>query len=404
MRTAQRVASLAEKRLVFVLAGEVLGGAERNALLLASHLVRNEGAVVEICALDDRPGRARAVAAADDLPWTSVSTPWSGGRRAKALSLWRAARTLRGLRPDALLSSTNLPNVVCGLTWRFSGAQVSLWNQCDVLPTSRFSDGLFRRALHSSPLVVTTAFQARDWLAREWGADVRRIHVIRSEVSLPAAERSRKEWRAELGLADGDLAACMLGHLHVGKDHDTLLRAWRLVVDAFEGEGRRCVLLLAGRPAGTHHAIKALAFDLALRDSIRFLGDVEDVSGLLDAVDLAVFSSRSEALGRGATEPMYAGLPVAATDVPGIREAVGEPGIPFLALPGEVAGLADSILRLARDAELRARVGQANAELIRDRQSADVTTSAYADLLARALSGGLAAQPPEPSLAGWQHA
>ena len=186
---------------------------------------------------------------------------------------------------------------------------------------------------------------------------MRRIHVIRSEVSLPAAERSREEWRAELGLADGDLAACMLGHLHVGKDHDTLLRAWRLVVDALEGEGRRCVLLLAGRPAGTHHAIKALAFDLALRDRVRFLGDVEDVSGLLEAVDLAVFSSRSEALGRGATEPMYAGLPVVATDVPGIREAVGEPGLPFLAPPGEVAGLADSILRLARDAELRARVG-----------------------------------------------
>ena len=95
MRTAQRVASLAEKRLVFVLAGEVLGGAERNALLLASHFVRNEGAVVEICALDDRPGRARAVAAADDLPWTTVSATWSGGRRAKSLSLWQVARTLR---------------------------------------------------------------------------------------------------------------------------------------------------------------------------------------------------------------------------------------------------------------------------------------------------------------------
>ena len=181
-----------------------------------------------------------------------------------------------------------------------------------------------------SPLVVTTAFQARDWLAREWGADVRRIHVIRSEVSLPAVERSRKEWRAELGLADGDLAACMLGHLHVGKDHDTLLRAWRLVVDALEGEGRRCVLLLAGRPAGTHHAIKALAFDLGAarphplprrRRRRQWSARCRRPGG---------FSSRSEALGRGATEPMYAGLPVAATDVPGIREAVGEPGCPSL--------------------------------------------------------------------------
>ena len=284
--------------MVFVLPGEVVGGAERNAINLASHFSRAEGATVEICALDDRPGRARAIAEEEGIRWTSVRMPWTGGRSAKAFSLVSAARVLRGLRPDVLLPSTNLPNVVCGLTWRFTGAKLCVWNQCDVLGTKRLSPPLFSRALHASRLVVTTAFHVRDWLTAEWGCDASHVHVVRSEVSLPPPRESGEVWRSRLGIEPGRLVACMLGHLHVGKDHATLLRAWRLVIDRLRPKADP-LLLIAGRPAGTADAVKALAFDLDLRHSVRFLGDVADVSGLLEAVDFAIFSSPSEALGRG---------------------------------------------------------------------------------------------------------
>jgi glycosyltransferase involved in cell wall biosynthesis len=389
------VNGLAGRRVVFVVAGEVLGGAERNALALAVRFARVDGAEVAILALDDRPGRARAFAEAEGISWKSVRTPWVGARVARLLSLLRVVRTLRRLQPDVLLPCTNLANVVCGLTWRLTGARLSIWNQCDVLGTKRFSPRLFRRALHASPLAVTTAFHARDWLANEWGFDRRRVHVIRSEVTLPAPRDSRKEWRTRLGIGNDDLAACMVGHLHEGKDHDTLLRAWRLVVDALRRDGTDAVLLLAGRPAGTEDAVKGLAFDLDLRRHIRFLDEVTDISGLLGAVDLALFSSRSECLGRGATEPMYAGLAVAGTDVPGIREAVGELGREFLAAPGDEGALADAILRLARDPELRASVGKANAELIRARQSPEPTSGAYAQLLADGVAGRLQDAPEQ---------
>jgi glycosyltransferase involved in cell wall biosynthesis len=385
---------LAGKRVVFVVAGEVLGGAERNAIELAARFARVDGATVTICALDDTPGRAREVAEAEGITWRSVRMPWVGSRVAKAFSLLRVALVLRRLRPDVLLSPTNLPNVVCGLTWRLTGAKLCIWNQCDVLGTKRFSQGLFRRALHATPLVVTTAFHARDWVEREWGFDPRRIHVIRSEVRLADARDSRREWRSRLGLAEDDLAACMLAHLHSGKDHPTLLRAWRIVVDRLRDEGRDAVLLLAGRPAGSEDDLKALAFDLDLKEHIRFLGEVDDISGLLEAVDLAVFSSRSECLGRGATEPMYAGLAVAGTDTPGICEAVGEPGRPFLAPVGDERGLANAILRLARDPGLRARLGEANASLIRSRQCGEATSGQYATLVADALTGRLPARVP----------
>jgi glycosyltransferase involved in cell wall biosynthesis len=376
---------LAGTRIVFVVAGEVLGGAERNAIDLAVRFARIDGATVHILALDRRAGRARTVAAEEGISWTSVPTPWVGSRFARSLSLLRVALALRRLRPDVLLPWTNLPNVVCGLAWRLTGARLCIWNQCDVLGTKRFSQKLFRRALHATPRAVTTAFHARDWLAEEWGFPSERVHVIRSEVRLPDAYEGRAEWRARLGIGPDDLAACMLAHLHPGKDHATLLKAWRIVVDRLREEGRTTFLLLAGRLAGSADDVKALAFDLDLRERVRFLGEVADIAGLLSASDLAVFSSRSECLGRGATEPMYAGLAVAATDIPGIREAVGEPGLPFLAAPGDAPGLAEAILSLVRDPALRAQLGTTNAELIRRRQSGETTSRLYAELIATSL-------------------
>jgi glycosyltransferase involved in cell wall biosynthesis len=370
------------KRLVFVLAGEVLGGAERGALELARDLALGEGASVRVCALDGRPGPARGLATEYGIPWTCVPTPWTGSRAHKAASLVRVAAGLRRMRPDVLVSATNLPNVVCGLTWRATGAPLCVWHQCDVFGSVRIGRRLFRRALHATPVVIAAASHGRDWLVEQFDVDPRRVHLVRTSADLPPAREDRATYRARLGLDEDDFVACMLAHLHSGKDHATLLHAWRLVVDRLAPNGRRPVVLFAGRDAGGGNAAKALAFDLDLRDYVRFLGEVDDVRGLLEACDLGILSSRSEMFARAVAEPMGVGLAVAGTDVPGIREVVGTPGEPFLAPPGDAPALADAILRLALDADLRARIGRANAELIAARQSHEATSHVYAALLA----------------------
>jgi glycosyltransferase involved in cell wall biosynthesis len=123
------------------------------------------------------------------------------------------------------------------------------------------------------------------------------------------------------------------------------------------------VLLLAGSldsSDNTRDATKALAFDLGLGRSVRFLGQVKDVSGLLGAADFGVFSSRFESSPNGVLECMAAGLAVAGTDIPGVREAVGAQGYELLAPPGDAEAMAERILRLASDSALRSRVGEAN--------------------------------------------
>ena len=171
---------------------------------------------------------------------------------------------------------------------------------------------------------------------RELGAPRERVNVVLVGVKPIDVASLRGVWREKLDLANGVPVVSMLAHLHSGKDHATLLHAWRIVLDEI-GE-RAPVLLLAGRSSETEDQMKALAFDLELGRSVRFLGDIDAVAGVLAASDVAVLSSRSESRPHALLESAAAGLPIASTNVPGIREGVGVHQAPYLAPPGERRG------------------------------------------------------------------
>jgi glycosyltransferase involved in cell wall biosynthesis len=367
---------------VFVLAWAVLGGAERHALAVARQLFA-EGAQVEVLALTDEDGRFRAAAEAEGIGWHPCRIEWRGGRAEKARELARLAVALRRLRPDVVVPYCTRPNVLCGLVWRSTGASLCVWNQQDVGST-RIGRRLLARALRGTPLLIANSEAARDHLLL-LGAVPDRVHVVANTPVEHVAESDGSEWRSRLGISRQAFVVTMLAHLHVGKDHDTLLRAWRKVVDRV-GDGP--VLLLAGRPAGGEHAVKALAFDLALGSSVRFLDDVLDVGGLLAATDVGVLSSRGESAPNAVLESMAASLPVVATDLPGIRELFGERQRSFLAPSGDADGLALALLDLYADADLRRTLGEENRRLIVERMRHPAGRAA-AELIAAALGARL---------------
>jgi len=195
--------------------------------------------------------------------------------------------------------------------------------------------------------------------------DSAKIKMINNGVHLRPAEADRATWRKSLALSPSATAACMVANLHSGKDHTTLLKAWRQVLDGHPRTSEPPVLLLAGHSYGSAaEELEALALDLDLGKSARFLGEVRDITGLLTAVDIGVFSSRSEGCPNGVLECMASGLPVAGTDIPGLRQALGPDGYEFLAPPGDPGTLAKHILRFIADRDLRERAGARNRERI----------------------------------------
>lgn len=374
------------RRIVTVLGNLDLGGSERQALLLARHLSAEHRADVRVWALRGEPGRAARICDAEGLPWRCFRLGWPEGRSGRLREAARFAAALRRERPGLVLAYTWLPNILCGLAWRGSGARSFVWNQRDE------GRGLTRGMLHrlaarATPWFLCNNEPGKDFLAATYGVPSERLRLVRNGVILPPPGEGRREWRERIGIEDGRIAAVMLASVHPHKDHATLIRAWRAVLDGAAGGGPPPVLLLAGRSYGFEEGLKALAFDLGLGESVRFLGEVDDIGALLGAADLCVHAAHREGLPNAVLEAMAAGLPVAATDLPGIREAVGPEGAGLLAPPEDPAALAERIVSLLSSERLRAATGAALKERATRRFDAAAVCRETAGFLRSVLGG-----------------
>jgi len=149
-----------------------------------------------------------------------------------------------------------------------------------------------------------------------------------------------------------------VGRLHRQKAQDVLLQAfarlprelchWRL---AMVGKGER------------QAALQALSERLRLSDRVDWYGQVDSPHGFYAGADIFVLPSRCEGTPNALLEAMAHGLPAIVTDAsPGPLDLIRD-GVNGLVVPVEdAAALARAIERLARDPELRARLGRAARE------------------------------------------
>ncbi|MFJ9621490.1 glycosyltransferase [Streptomyces sp. NPDC101181] len=144
-----------------------------------------------------------------------------------------------------------------------------------------------------------------------------------------------------------------IGRLCDQKAIDLLLDTWALVAPARPGWTLR--VYGAGEDEA---ALKAQCTALGLDGSVEWMGRTDDVEGALAKSSVFVQSSRGEGFPLALLEAMASGVPCAAFDcAPGVREIVrdGEDGL--LAPAGDVAALADRLLRLTGNPRLRDAMG-----------------------------------------------
>ena len=87
--------------------------------------------------------------------------------------------------------------------------------------------------------------------------------------------------------------------------------------------------------------LKELAAELGIADHVYFIGRCDNVASLLFASHVGVLSSKAEGFANAILEYMAAGLPVVATDVGGVREAVVEGETGYIVPSGDDAQMAE---------------------------------------------------------------
>ena len=159
-----------------------------------------------------------------------------------------------------------------------------------------------------------------------------------------------------------------VGGLEPRKGLEDLIRAMKLVVSGVPSV-RLIVVAKAGfRGTDQWSAYESLANSLGLTDRIdcHESVDQETLLGFYSDCDVLALPSKNEGWGLALMEAMACGKPVVATRVGGIPELVENGTEGMLVEAGDVKGIADSITKLLHDPALRARMGRAGKQRVKE--------------------------------------
>ncbi len=176
--------------------------------------------------------------------------------------------------------------------------------------------------------------------------------VLLDEVRASAGERAAV--RSELGVGVGDVVILTVGNLRRTKAYPDLLHAARLVIERFPQ-----VRFVAVGQGPLEKELHDRRDALGLEHRFTFVGYRSDVLRLLAGADVFTLASRYEGYPVAVLEPLAAGLPVVATAVGGVPEAVTSGVDGLLVPPGEPEELAAALLEMIEDPQRREKMGQA---------------------------------------------
>ena len=172
-----------------------------------------------------------------------------------------------------------------------------------------------------------------------------------------AAQAQRSEARAELGFGPDDIVAGTVANFRAQKAYPDLLEAVHLAADRAP---RLRVVAVGQGPLEAE--IRSQHDRLGLGDRFRFLGYRHDALRVLAACDIFTLASRYEGYPIALMEALAIGLPVVATAVGGVPDAVRQGVEGILVPPARPDLLADALVELATDPVLRARFADAALE------------------------------------------
>lgn len=262
--------------------------------------------------------------------------PWLG----RLISTRRTFFTDHGSRPE-----------------NYEPARAPLWKRLAVrminLPLTRvISVSEFNRNC-----MTTMDLLPRDRFARVYNAvDFSRI--------AKSAERGRR-FREQHGIPLDRTVVLQVSWIIPAKGIDDVLEAARLVV----GSNPKVHFVMVGEGDDRARYTK-LAKEMGLEDYFTWTGLVDDPfgEGVYDAADIVCQASRwQEAFGQVIAEAMASGKPVIGTRVGGIPEVVEDGVSGFLIDKHNPGELAEKILLLANDRELRLSLGQTGREICREK-------------------------------------
>lgn len=282
-----------------------------------------------------------------------------------ARALWSLYCAFRRTRPDIVHTHTSKAGFIGRLAAWLARVPVIVHTMHE--PPHNAAGGRFTRALyiwlerlaaHLATHVITVSYANEREIMRQRLVSRAKLSVVREGLDLrgyPRAADPRAAVRA-LGIDDGAPVVGAVGRLEEAKGHTWLIQAARRVLA--EIPQARFVIVGGGH---LRDRLQSEIDALGLHDRVLLTGYREDMLALMQGFDVFALPSLWEGLGIVLLEAMAYARPVVASGVGGVNDVVidGETGL--LVPPRAVDAMADALLTLIRDGDLRQRLGEAGA-------------------------------------------
>ncbi len=359
MREAARL------KVLLVESGTSVGGTERVVWELATRLPASRfdvhvwlspaSAIDEFAAALSGAGITVARVAEVDrrFDWKGMLDTWSRLRKLKPDLLhihhvWPAADRYLSM----LARAAGVPHLV--ITEHITGESHSSGQRA-----------LKRDELRRADAVTAVTGAIVETLVRDYGIERARVRVVANGADLPDDEAEApiaRRWRERYLATPLKPLWVIAGRLEEQKGHDLLFEALAQLVK----NGLDFTLVVAG-DGSRRRWLEQQALSLGLSPRVQFVGQVEDVGGLLAAADAVLLPSRWEGLPLVLLEAMARARPVVAAAVGGVSDVLQDGVTGTLVPPNDVTALAEALTELQRKSDRAWRMGRVAAQLIHDR-------------------------------------
>ena len=375
--------SVDKPNIVFVIGSLEVGGAERQMYLLVKGL-HGHTHMCHVYSLESGGPLKRLF---EDLGVPVIS----GGLKRGDLSgapwkvvpaEWRLLRLIYLLKPAAIHCFLPLVTFMGALTGRLVSRSLVVTSR-RAMGTHQRRHPILRpldRAANRSSHRITVNSRAvwNDTVTRDH-ADESKLVLIYNGVEVAPFARAlphRERVRRDLGIKSDEKVIIVVANLIHYKGHSDLIRAARVVIKGFS----KAKFLLVGEDRGIQKDLEQESSSLGNGQTLRFLGQRDDVPRLLAASDISVLPSHEEGFSNVILESMAAGLPVIATNVGGNGEAVLNGVTGSLVPPRNPVALAEGILAPLKYPNMAAEWGARGRERVNRSFTVKKMVEAHVDL------------------------
>ncbi len=268
---------------------------------------------------------------------------------------------MKEMKIDIVHSYLFRANILCRIAAKLVGVPVVISSMRGIEVTRKWP--LFLERL-TSPLVdqfVAVSDSIRIYIIEKGHIYASKIVTIRNGIKFSETNIKPIE-RAEFDLNQDVAIIGAVARLAKEKGHQYLLNAARIVVREYPNVH----FLIVGDGPQRYELIK-LALSMGLKRYVTFTGYRRDVLSILSLFDIFAVGTVWEGLSMVILEAMGMAKPVVTTNVGGNSEVVVDGVTGFLVPPRDPEALADRILTLLKDENLRKQMGAAGRRRIEEK-------------------------------------